>query len=217
MLKIEHVTKSYGQFHAVNGVDLTLNNGEQVALRGASGCGKSTLLHLIAGLDTPTSGNIIFEGQSITSMDDSQLSQYRNSKVGLVFQFHFLLPSMNAIDNILLPARIGGHAMDQVRPYVQSLAQRLGMASHLQKMPYELSGGEQQRINIIRALSLRPKLLLCDEPTGNLDSQNSEIVIALLRELASQGNATLLVVTHDTQVAQKFSRQLMMRDGKILP
>ncbi len=216
MLKLENVSKSYASFHAVNNVNLTIESGEQIVLRGASGCGKSTLLHLIAGLDTPSRGKIIFENKEITSLDDKGLSQYRNATVGLVFQFHFLLPSMNSLDNILLPARIGNHHLSQVRTYIEELAERLGMTSHLLKMPYELSGGEQQRINIIRALSLRPKLLLCDEPTGNLDSHNSELVIELLRHLAQQSGATMLVVTHDQQLAQKFSRQIMMRDGKIL-
>jgi ABC-type lipoprotein export system ATPase subunit len=149
-------------------------------------------------------------------LGDEELAQFRNQFVGFVFQFHFLLPSMTCRDNIFLPARIGSRDLKQVEKDVQSLAEVLGVGHCLSKYPFEISGGEQQRINIIRALSLRPKILLCDEPTGNLDSKNSEKVASLLKSLAIEYGATLLVVTHDDKVASFFPRKIVIEDGQII-
>jgi ABC-type lipoprotein export system ATPase subunit len=149
-------------------------------------------------------------------MDDEELAQFRNQYVGFVFQFHFLLPSMTCRDNILLPARIGGRDTAPVEKDIVELANYLGVTHCLSKFPFEISGGEQQRINIIRALSLRPKILLCDEPTGNLDSKNSEKVASLLKSLAAEFGATLLVVTHDDKVASFFPRKIVIEDGQII-
>lgn len=216
IIKIENVKKSYTKSQALRGVSITMNEGEEYLIRGASGSGKSTLLYLLGGLDRPTEGNVIVNQKNLVELNDDELALYRNRYVGFVFQFHFLLSSMNCLDNILLPARLGGVYKDEVVMRAKSLAKLLGVEHCLEKYPYELSGGEQQRVNIIRALSLKPKLLLCDEPTGNLDSENSQKVIQLIRSLAREFGATLVVVTHDPQIAQSFSNQLVMKDGLLL-
>lgn len=212
-VNVKEVTKTYAKSHALNGVDVGFEDSEQYVIKGASGSGKSTLLYLIGGLDRPTSGEIRVGGKNLFSMDDEALALYRNSLVGFIFQFHFLLPSMNCLDNILLPSKIGGKDSTEVKKLSLELAEHLKVTHCLKKYPFELSGGEQQRINIIRALSLRPKLLLCDEPTGNLDSENSLIVTTLLKKLAKEFNATLIVVTHDENVAEHFEQKLVMKDG----
>jgi lipoprotein-releasing system ATP-binding protein len=213
---LSNVEKSFGKTKVLRGLNLSIESRELVAIRGASGSGKSTLLYLLGGLDHPSSGKVSVDGKNLTSMDDEELAQFRNHYVGFVFQFHFLLPSMTCRDNILLPARIGGRETGPVEKDVEELATILGVTHCLSKFPYEISGGEQQRINIIRALSLRPKILLCDEPTGNLDSKNSEKVASLLKSLAAEFGATLLVVTHDDKVASFFPRKIVIEDGQII-
>ncbi len=216
IIKIEDVKKIYKKSHALRGVTITMNEGEEYLIRGASGSGKSTLLYLLGGLDRPTEGKVIVNQKNLVDLSDEELALYRNRYVGFVFQFHFLLSSMNCLDNILLPARLGGVYSDEVMDRAKSISKLLGVEHCLEKFPFELSGGEQQRINIIRALSLKPKLLLCDEPTGNLDSENSHKVIQLIRTLAREFGATLVVVTHDPQIAQSFNRQLVMKDGLLI-
>jgi len=213
---LSNVEKSFGKTKVLRGLNLSIGSRELVAIRGASGSGKSTLLYLLGGLDHPSSGKVVVEGKNLTSMDDEELAQFRNQYVGFVFQFHFLLPSMTCRDNILLPARIGGRDTAPVEKDIEELANYLGVTHCLSKFPFEISGGEQQRINIIRALSLRPKILLCDEPTGNLDSKNSEKVASLLKSLAAEFGATLLVVTHDDKVASFFPRKIVIEDGQII-
>ena len=170
---------------------------------------------MIGGLDTPSSGEVLFSGSQLSMLNDKELVAYRNINVGFVFQFHFLLPSMNSLQNILLPAEIAGRDKKEIKQRVKDLSEKLGVAHCLEKFPYQLSGGEQQRINIIRALSLSPKLLLCDEPTGNLDSDNSNKVTKLLIELAKESGSTLVVVTHDQNVASNFSNRIFISDGLI--
>lgn len=216
LVKIIDVRKEYGLSKALNGVSVNFNQGEEYVISGSSGSGKSTLLYLLGGLDRPTSGEVIVNNKNINTLSDEELALYRNQFVGFVFQFHFLLPSMNALDNIYLPSRLNGELNDEIKNRVLELSQKLSIQHLLKKMPYELSGGEQQRVNIIRALSLRPKLLLCDEPTGNLDSQNSKIVIELLRTLSKEYQSTLIVVTHDQNISDSFVNQLTMKDGKFL-
>jgi ABC-type lipoprotein export system ATPase subunit len=216
ILSIKNVKKWYGNSHALNGVSVTLNAGSEYVIRGASGSGKSTLLYLLGGLDRPTEGEIIVNGKNLAKMSDEDLAVYRNLYVGFVFQFHFLLPSMNCLDNILLPARLGGGDTEQIKSESLQLAKILQVEHCLNKFPFELSGGEQQRINIMRALSMKPKLLLCDEPTGNLDSENSQKVIQLLRTLAKEFGATLIVVTHDPLIAENFREKIYMKDGTLV-
>jgi ABC-type lipoprotein export system ATPase subunit len=215
-IRLEQVEKSFGKTRVLRGLNITIEQKELVAIRGASGSGKSTLLYLLGGLDQPTSGKVLIDNKNLSSMGDEALARFRNESVGFVFQFHFLLPSMTCRDNILLPARIGGRPLKQVEADTARLSEILGVQHCLDKYPFEISGGEQQRINIIRALSLRPKILLCDEPTGNLDSKNSEKVATLLKTLASDFGATLLVVTHDDKVASFFPRKIVIEDGQII-
>jgi lipoprotein-releasing system ATP-binding protein len=216
LIVLSQVEKSFGQTKVLRGINLQIQDKELVAIRGASGSGKSTLLYLLGGLDQPTSGKVLIDNKNLTSMSDEEMASFRNSHVGFVFQFHFLLPSMTCRDNILLPARIGGRDTRKIEIDVEELAKILGVTHCLSKFPFEISGGEQQRINIIRALSLRPKILLCDEPTGNLDSKNSEKVATLLKSLAADFGATLLVVTHDDKVASFFPRKIVIEDGQII-
>ncbi len=215
LVTIKNISKDFSKVHALRSISLNLDEGGQYAIRGASGSGKSTLLYLLGGLDQPKNGEIIIHGKDIAKFNDDELANFRNNYVGFVFQFHFLLSSMNCIDNILLPGQIGGKKNKGQLEFAKELAKKLGVTHCLKKFPYELSGGEQQRINIIRALSLRPKLLLCDEPTGNLDSENSQIVTDLLKDLAIEFGSTLVVVTHDNQMAEQFENQFRMRDGEI--
>lgn len=220
LISVTNVVKKFGEQNALSGINLVLNSGEQVALKGASGSGKSTLLYLLAGMDRPTSGEIAVDGQRIDLWGDEALSDYRNAYVGLVFQFHFLLPAMNCLENIMLPAHISKKnktlKMEKIKTTVLELAEFLGVKQCLAKYPYQLSGGEQQRINILRALVLRPKLLLCDEPTGNLDSANGKKVTTLLKQLALEFGATLVLVTHDDSVAMQFERIITIKDGHII-
>lgn len=215
-IRVEDVHKSFGQTKVLRGLSFNLERGEHCAIQGASGSGKSTLLYLMGGLDRPSSGDIKIDEQSLFNLNDQELASFRNQSVGFVFQFHFLLPSMKCLDNILLPSKIGGVKVKEVKARVGQLAERLGVTHCMNKYPFEISGGEQQRINIIRALSLRPKILLCDEPTGNLDSKNSSIVNELLIELAQTLNTTLVVVTHDERIASSYSRKITIEDGQII-
>lgn len=215
-IRLENVEKSFGKTKVLRGLNISIEQKELVAIRGASGSGKSTLLYLLGGLDQPSSGKVIINQKNLTNMGDEDLANFRNESVGFVFQFHFLLPSMTCRDNILLPARIGGKDLKRVEEDTIKLSEILGVTHCLTKYPFEISGGEQQRINIIRALSLRPKILLCDEPTGNLDSKNSEKVATLLKNLSADFGATLLVVTHDDKVASFFPRKIVIEDGQII-
>tara|TARA_R110002072_G_scaffold534_6_gene3822 strand:+ start:2169 stop:2837 length:669 start_codon:yes stop_codon:yes gene_type:complete len=220
LVSVSNVVKQYGKMKALAGVNLELEEGKQYALQGASGSGKSTLLYTIGGLEQSDAGSVQVKvdnkNYNLSKMSDEQLAKYRNSVVGFVFQFHFLLPSMNCLQNILLPSKIGSRYSKEIEKRSRELASFLGVEHCLKKFPFELSGGEQQRINIIRALSVKPKLLLCDEPTGNLDTENSDKVTKLLKELASEFNATMILVTHDPVVAQKIENQITIRDGKII-
>ena len=215
-IRLEQVEKSFGKTRVLRGLNISIQERELVAIRGASGSGKSTLLRLMNRQERPTSGKVIIDNKNLHDMSDEGLANFRNESVGFVFQFHFLLPSMTCRDNILLPARIGGKNLKQVEDDTAKLSEILGVNHCLSKYPFEISGGEQQRINIIRALSLRPKILLCDEPTGNLDSKNSEKVTTLLKNLSADFNATLLVVTHDDKVASHFPRKIVIEDGQII-
>lgn len=217
LVQVKNIDKFFGSFQALKNVDFELAAGEKYFIQGSSGSGKSTLLYLLGGLDRPNSGQLIVDGHDLNNMNDIALAKYRNSHVGFIFQFHYLLSTMTAWDNILLPAKLGPGVKRKMKAELKELANLLGIGDCLSKYPYELSGGQQQRVNILRALSLKPKLLLCDEPTGNLDSKNSEIVIDLLDQLSTEFHSTLIVVTHDDHVAQHFSQGFHMEDGEIAP
>lgn len=216
LINIDNVYKSFGKTNVLNGISLDVQKGEKIVIQGQSGSGKSSLLYLIGALDSPNKGSIKVGNNLLNELNDDQLASFRNNQVGFVFQFHFLLPSMNCIDNILLTSKIGESKNTDTLKWIKTLANRLGVDHCLKKYPFEISGGEQQRINIIRALSLRPALLLCDEPTGNLDSKNSKLVMDLLRELSDETGATLIVVTHDIKIADSFDRKITIEDGHII-
>jgi lipoprotein-releasing system ATP-binding protein len=216
MIEVKAIKKHFGKVEVLKGIDLKIEKGQEIAIQGSSGSGKSTLLYLMGGLDRPSSGAIFFNGEKLNAMSDEDLALFRNQNIGFVFQFHFLLPSMNCLDNILLPARIGAAKIKEVKKEALLNAELLGVTHCLKKFPHEISGGEQQRINILRAISLKPQILLCDEPTGNLDSKNSKIVIDLLRNISKKTKATLIVVTHDANIASQLPSKITIEDGQII-
>ena len=216
LLKIENIKKSYGKTDVLKSISLSVAENESLAIVGSSGSGKSTLLYILGALEKVDAGQILINGIELAKMNDEELANFRNINIGFVFQFHFLLPSMTCLDNALLPAKIGGHKVKEIKKRVLEFAETLGVTHCLKKFPYEISGGEQQRINIIRAISLSPKLILCDEPTGNLDSKNTVVVMNLLKDVANKVGATLIVVTHDVSVADSFNRKITIEDGQII-
>lgn len=213
MIALQGIKKSYGTTEVLRGIDATIATGDFVSIVGPSGAGKSTLLHLIAGLDAATEGSIDFEGSAIQDLDKSALNQMRNEKIGLVFQFHNLLPELTALENVLLPRWIG-KKMDNAaeKDALEKLA-FLGIADRAHHLPNELSGGEQQRVAIARALINNPSILLADEPTGNLDSANASAVHELLVQLNEEFGQTVVVVTHNDQLAALGKKQWVMTDG----
>lgn len=214
-INISNVSKAYAKTQVLKNINLILEKGTQTVIKGASGSGKSTLLYLLGGLEKMEAGSITVAGKNISKLSDAQLANYRNTEVGFIFQFHFLLSSLTCLENILLPSRIGEKDIEETKKYALLLAKRLGVEECLVKYPFEISGGQQQRINFIRALSLKPKVLLCDEPTGNLDSQNSKLAAELLLEISRQNGTTLIIVTHDDFIASMFERVVVMKDGQL--
>ncbi len=200
----------------LRGVDLEIERGSFVALRGASGAGKSTLLHLLGGLDTPTSGEVEFEGQGLGSLSARALAAFRNLKVGFVFQAYHLLPDLEALENVCLPGRMARVSVAECERRGRDLLTRVGLEHRMNHRPAELSGGEQQRVAMARALINNPVLLLADEPTGNLDSQTGSEIIDLLCALQAERGMTLVMATHDHQVAARAPRILELQDGRIV-
>ena len=197
------------------GVDLTVNRGEFLALRGASGAGKSTLLHLFGGLDTPTAGEIQFKGTNLNSFSNQALASFRNRSVGFIFQSYYLLPELDALENVCLPARMARVSVEDCTTRALKLLERVGLKDRVDHKPYELSGGEQQRVAIARALINEPELILADEPTGNLDSHTGAGIIDLLCEIQRERQATLIIATHDASVAARAPRVIQLVDGHI--
>jgi putative ABC transport system ATP-binding protein/lipoprotein-releasing system ATP-binding protein len=200
------------QIPVLRGIDLDIVAGESVFLCGASGAGKTTLLYTLAGLETPESGTVEFEGQSLYSLSGNALARLRNQHMGFVFQSYFLLPELTALENALVPAMIRGTS-SQAR--AMELLERVGLRDRMHHLPAELSGGEQQRVAIARSLINDPSILFADEPTGNLDSKNGEVIMALLLDLARDGGRTLVVVTHDEHLAQRGDRTVRIVDGRL--
>jgi len=196
-------------------VHLAVNRGDFVALRGASGAGKSTLLHLFGGLDTPNAGEIIFRGRDLAKLSGAGMAAYRNRSVGFIFQSFHLLPELDALENVCLPARIARIGGAEVGRRGAMLLERVGLKDRMDHRPYELSGGEQQRVAIARALVNEPELILADEPTGNLDSHTGEGIINLLCEIQRERQATLIIATHDARVAARAPRVIELVDGQI--
>jgi putative ABC transport system ATP-binding protein len=212
------LTKRYGSgtslVKALDRLDFRVEKGEMVAIMGPSGSGKSTLLHLLGALETPTSGTIALAGENFEGLDDRGLTLLRREKIGFVFQFFNLLPSLNALENVMLPALIAGRRDPKVEKRARSLLKRVGLGRRERHLPSELSGGEQQRVSIARALLLEPELVLADEPTGNLDSRSEATVLDLLSELNSDEGHTIVIVTHDTTAAAVAGRVSFLRDGR---
>lgn len=222
LLRAEKIYKSFTKgkkkIDVIRGVDLSILPGELVAVTGASGVGKSTLLHVLGTLEAPTTGCVFFgpRQQELFSFSEKSLAQFRNRSLGFVFQFHYLLPEFTALENVMMPALIAGHSKDVCEKQARDLLHFVGLKKRFDHRPAELSGGEQQRVAIARAVILRPKLLLADELTGNLDSSNKEKVMDLLLQLNDATGISILLVTHDTELAARMQRVLVMKDGLIV-
>lgn len=218
ILRCSHLTKTYktgsNQVVALDNVDLALEKGSFTAIVGASGSGKSTLLHLLGGVDRPTSGNIYIEDTDISTLNMEELAVFRRRKVGLVYQFYNLIPTLNVRKNILLPILLDGRTPDEAR--FEQIVNTLGLSDRLSHLPRELSGGQQQRVAIARSLIYQPAILLADEPTGNLDRRNSEETIELLKLSNQRYGQTVLLITHDEKTALMAERILTLEDGKIV-
>jgi len=207
-----------GELRVLKDVELSVNPGEMVALMGASGVGKSTLLHILGTLDRPTSGQVLFDGVEVSAMSDRELTAFRNSSVGFIFQFHHLLPEFTAIENVMMPALIAGRPQgEEARKLAIALLSELGLSPRVEHRPGELSGGEQQRVAVARALMLNPGTVLADEPTGNLDTSTGEDLFDLLVRINRERGTTFIIATHNEALAKRCHRVLQMKDGRILP
>lgn len=218
ILQTNDLKKIYGTgenaVHALDGVDLTVEKGEFVAIVGTSGSGKSTLLHMLGGLDRPTSGKVTVDGKEIFSLKDEELTIFRRRKIGFVFQNYNLVPVLNVYENIVLPIQLDGNQPDQ--SYVGQIIETLGLKSKLNNLPNNLSGGQQQRVAIARALATKPAIILADEPTGNLDSKTSQDVLSLLKVTSQRFAQTIVMITHNEEIAQMADRIIRIEDGKIV-
>ncbi len=200
----------------LKGLDLTFSQGEKAAIVGASGVGKTTLLHVLGTLDRPTAGKVLYEGKDIYTLNEKDLAFFRNREIGFVFQFHHLLPEFNALENTMMPCLIQGLSKKEAAFRAEAILTLVGLKERLSHKPGELSGGEQQRVAVARALVLEPKVLLADEPTGNLDTKTGDSVFDLLQELNHIKGVTLIVVTHNLKLAENMARQIQLVDGKAL-
>ena len=218
ILVTENLKKYYGKepniVRALDGVSLSVEEGEFAAVVGTSGSGKSTLLNMMGGLDVPTEGEVIIAGKKLSRLDDERLTIFRRRRIGFVFQNYNLVPILNVYENIILPVSLDGERPDE--DYIRRVIRLLGIQDKLTDMPNNLSGGQQQRVAIARALAAQPALLLCDEPTGNLDSKTSQDVIGLIRMSSRQFNQTVVMITHNEEIAQTADRIIRIEDGKIM-
>ncbi|NLL89518.1 MAG: ABC transporter ATP-binding protein [Dehalococcoidales bacterium] len=220
MIKLENITREYRMgediVRAVSGISLEITEGEFVALVGPSGSGKSTTMHIIGGLDTPTSGRVIVDGHDLSRAGDRELSRYRNEKIGFVFQAFNLHPTYTATENVALPLIFSGIGYSRRMKIAAEALETVGLSDRASHRPNQLSGGERQRVSIARALVTQPKIILADEPTGNLDSKNGQLVMELLSRLNKEKGITLIIVTHNMEIAAVAGRIIKMRDGKIV-
>ncbi|EEA85679.1 ABC transporter ATP-binding protein [Peptacetobacter hiranonis] len=218
ILQAENLIKIYGsgenEVHALDGVNFSVEKGEFVAIVGTSGSGKSTLLHILGGLDRPTSGNVAVDNRNIFSLKDEELTIFRRRKIGFVFQNYNLVPVLNVYENIVLPIQLDGKEPDA--DYIKSIIETLGIESKLDNLPNNLSGGQQQRVAIARALASKPAIILADEPTGNLDSKTSQDVLGLLKVTSQKYAQTIVMITHNEEIAQLADRIIRIEDGKIV-
>ena len=214
LIKVNRVSKEYKMgtqtVKAANNLDFTINQGELVVILGPSGSGKSTLLNLLGGLDKPTSGEIIIDGENITAFSDKELTRYRAKEIGFIFQFYNLIPNLTACENIEVLNDIVDENIDG-----QEILSQVGLSQHVNKFPSELSGGEQQRVSIARAIAKKPKMLLCDEPTGALDSNTGKIIIELLISLCESENTTVIIVTHNNEFAKVANKVIHIKNGEV--
>ncbi|HEX6914768.1 MAG TPA: ABC transporter ATP-binding protein [Chitinophagaceae bacterium] len=216
MLRAEHIHKRYGQLHVLKGVDLQINRGEIVSIVGSSGAGKSTLLHILGTLDTPDNGRIFLYDTPLHELKGKKLAAYRNRHIGFVFQFHHLLPEFTALENVCIPGWIAERKKKEVMAEAERLLRILGLGDRLENKPQALSGGEQQRVAVARALINQPSIVFADEPTGNLDSRNARELHELFVRLRDEMNQTFLIVTHNEELAAMSDRELHMKDGRII-
>ena len=218
ILQTEGLKKYYGagdtQVKALDGVDLAVERGEFVAIVGTSGSGKSTLLHMLGGLDRPTSGKVTVDGRDIFALKDEELTIFRRRKIGFVFQSYNLVPVLSVWENIVLPIQLDGRAVDEA--FVREVVATLGLEKKLQNLPSQLSGGQQQRVAIARALATKPAILLADEPTGNLDSKTSQDVLGLMKVTSQKFGQTMVMITHNEEIAQLADRIVRIEDGRIV-
>jgi lipoprotein-releasing system ATP-binding protein len=215
MITAKDIYKSYGSLNVLKGVSLSIESGEIVSIVGASGAGKSTLLHIIGTLDQPDSGKLIIAGKNINSLNDRKLSAFRNKNIGFVFQFHHLLPEFTALENICIPAFIAGIGKKEAEIRAKKLLNLLGLEKRMEHKPAALSGGEQQRVAVARALINQPAVVLADEPSGNLDSTNAKELHQLFFQLREEFKQTFVIVTHNEELAEMADRRLVMKDGII--
>ncbi|MCX5866390.1 MAG: ABC transporter ATP-binding protein [Proteobacteria bacterium] len=218
ILTAENLFRSYGlgytEVRVLKGINLRLPAGAAVALVGASGVGKSTLLHILGALETPSSGRVLFQGQDLQGMSEGERARFRNRTIGFLFQFHRLLPDFTAWENVLIPARIRGGDIGNSARRAEELLARIGLKDRFTHRPAELSGGEQQRVALVRALILKPEILLADEPTGNLDQENAEVIIRLLAELNREEGVLLVLATHNEDLARRLAARIRLKDGQ---
>jgi lipoprotein-releasing system ATP-binding protein len=216
MLKALNITKCYGQLSVLKGVDIYVNKGEIVSILGSSGAGKSSLLHILGTLDRADKGSISIKGQSVETLKGRELAAFRNKHIGFVFQFHHLLPEFSALENVCIPGWIAGRKRKEVQQEAASLLEKLGLGNRKEHKPQELSGGEQQRVAVARALINQPVIVFADEPTGNLDSKNARELHELFVSLRNEFQQTFLIVTHNEELASMSDRSLHMKDGLII-
>lgn len=220
ILQCQQLTKRYVQgdlnVEVLKGVDLTIQAGQRLAIMGASGSGKSTLMHLLGGLEKPTTGNVILDGQDLNKISAAKLGQLRNRALGFIYQFHHLLGEFNLVENVAMPLLIGGLSVNEAQGQAAALLKRVGLGHRIQHKPGELSGGERQRAAVARALINKPKCVLADEPTGNLDSKTADQIYKLMLELNQELQVSFLVVTHDPELAGRMDHVLHMEDGVIV-
>lgn len=216
LVQARGLEKSYGSLQVLKGINLDVTRGEIVSIVGASGAGKSTLLHLLGTLDQPDKGSILIENREIGGLKGKALSSFRNKHIGFIFQFHQLLPEFTALENVAMPALIAGESFSKAESKALSILKLLGLENRTQHKPSALSGGEQQRVAIARALINQPDLILADEPSGNLDSENARSLHALFFDLRKQLNQTFIIVTHNQELADMADRKLVMKDGSII-
>lgn len=216
MITAKDIHKYYGQLWVLKGVNLTINKGEVTSIAGPSGSGKSTLLHILGTLDKPTRGEIEIHGKAINGLSDRQMAAFRNRHIGFVFQFHHLLPEFTALENVCIPGWVAGGRRQDIIRRASELLGMMGLSDRLQNKPNQLSGGEQQRVAVARALINAPDIIFADEPTGNLDSANAQQLHHLFFDLRKKFNQTFLIVTHNEELAAMSDRVLHMKDGKIV-